>query len=107
MKKIVLVLVFALVPFIWSSDKNSNELEIKQTILLCEEGENKWGKFKAGKNTIEKVLQGKAEIPKKKKWKRIIKNNDLREKLIKKSLHRYHYFSNYSYKDKMLKFYNG
>ena len=76
MKKIVLVLVFALVPFIWSSDKNSNELEIKQTILLCEEGENKWGKFKAGKNTIEKVLQGKAEIPKKKKWKRIIKNNE-------------------------------
>ena len=77
MKKILLVTfcIVTFVPFVLSSDSNLTESNINQTILLCEEGENSWGKFKAGKNTIEEVVKGKAKIPKKKKWKKLIKNN--------------------------------
>jgi hypothetical protein len=75
MKKILLVTfcIVTFTPFVLSSDSNLTESNINHTILLCEEGKHWAGKFKAGKNTIEKVVKGKAKIPKKKKWKKAYK----------------------------------
>ena len=68
MKKLLLLISLLLATNAWAEDQKTNEETIQTTLLVCEELGNRGQRD----ISIEKLLKGKAKLPKEKKLRRIV-----------------------------------